>query len=33
MPQKVHVNGFRWVEETSQFNEESDERYLLKFDT
>ena len=40
MPQKLPVNNFQWIEDTSQFNEdfiknyneESDERYFLKLD-
>ena len=40
MSQKVPVNGFKWVEETFQFNEdfiksyneESDEGYFLEVD-
>ena len=40
MPQKLPVNGFEWVKETSQFNKcfiesydkESDERYFLEVD-
>ena len=40
MSQKLPVNGFKWVEETSQFNEdfiktyneEKDERYFLEVD-
>ena len=32
MSQKLPVNNFEWIEDTSNFSEESNERYFLEVD-